>query len=121
MARIKGTHHKLTEVDPEMAITRESYVGPLEPLAPIRGTPSTPEPVEPDWRDLANCADMDPALFFPKENVAAARHIELRIVCAGCVVREQCLDFALSTNQAHGFWGGMNENERRRVRKERRR
>jgi WhiB family redox-sensing transcriptional regulator len=30
-------------------------------------------------------------------------------------VRRECLDFALSTREPHGIWGGLNEIERRAV------
>jgi WhiB family transcriptional regulator, redox-sensing transcriptional regulator len=37
-------------------------------------------------------------------------------VCAGCGVREDCLEFAVLTNQEFGVWGGTSEEERRRLR-----
>jgi WhiB family redox-sensing transcriptional regulator len=36
-------------------------------------------------------------------------------------VREACLDFALSTGQAYGIWGGLTEDERRSLRRRRQR
>ncbi len=41
------------------------------------------------------------------EQVAGAKEI-----CARCLVRSECLSFALRTRQAHGVWGGMSEQER---------
>ena len=69
-----------------------------------------------DWRKDAACRDLDTAVFFPEddEGVAAAK-----AVCATCPVREACLDFALITRQDDGVWGGLDENERRRVRRRR--
>jgi WhiB family redox-sensing transcriptional regulator len=36
-------------------------------------------------------------------------------VCAGCSVRDECLDFALETRQRYGIWGGTTERQRRRM------
>jgi len=43
-----------------------------------------------------------------------------KAICAGCPVRQQCLTYALDTNQTYGVWGGTSERERRRIRKQRR-
>ncbi len=69
-----------------------------------------------DWRRDAACRDLDTAVFFPDtdEEVAAAK-----AVCVACPVREACLEFALITRQDDGVWGGLDENERRRVRRRR--
>jgi hypothetical protein len=32
-------------------------------------------------------------------------------------VREACLQYALATNQSDGIWGGMDSQERRRLRR----
>ena len=38
--------------------------------------------------------------------------------CAGSArSRSECLEFALGTNQESGVWGGLTEEERRRLRK----
>ena len=34
-----------------------------------------------------------------------------------CPVKEPCLEFALSTNQDSGVWGGTSEEERRKLRR----
>ena len=68
------------------------------------------------WQDLANCLGVDPDLFFP-ERGASTR--EAKEVCRGCVVREDCLEFALQNSEKFGIWGGMSERERRRIRRQR--
>jgi WhiB family redox-sensing transcriptional regulator len=40
-----------------------------------------------------------------------------RQVCADCGVRKECLDFAMTTNQDCGVWGGTSEDERRDLRR----
>jgi len=74
------------------------------------------EPVESSWQDYANCLGVDPDLFFP-ERGASTR--EAKEVCRGCVVREDCLEYALANGEKFGIWGGMSERERRRIRRQR--
>jgi WhiB family redox-sensing transcriptional regulator len=52
-------------------------------------------------------------VFFPGrgESAEAARQI-----CAGCPVREPCLDYAISHGITHGIWGGLAERDRRALR-----
>lgn len=69
---------------------------------------------ERDWQSRANCMGVDPDLFFP-ERGASTR--EAKEVCRGCVVRENCLEFALANGEKFGIWGGLSERERRRVRR----
>ena len=75
-----------------------------------------------EWRQAAACRTTDPGLFFPigttgpaLEQIAAAK-----AVCFDCAVRDDCLVFALSTNQDSGVWGGTSEEERRQIRRARR-
>src|SRR5271155_505473 len=68
------------------------------------------------WQARANCMGVDPDLFFP-ERGASTR--EAKEVCRGCVVREDCLEFALTNGEKFGIWGGLSERERRRIRRRR--
>lgn len=68
------------------------------------------------WRERAACRDLDTAVFFPDADDDPA---PAQAVCATCPVREPCLEFALVTRQEDGIWGGLTENERRRVRRRR--
>ncbi len=76
-----------------------------------------------DWVHHARCRDEDPELFFPVGNSGpAALQIDAaKSVCFSCVVREQCLEWAMATGQESGVWGGMSEDERRALRRARRR
>ena len=74
-----------------------------------------------DWREVSACRDTDPELFFP---VGTTGHALTSIdhakrVCGECRVTSQCLDFALETNQDSGIWGGLSEDERRAIRRQR--
>ncbi|MEX1044300.1 MAG: WhiB family transcriptional regulator [Acidimicrobiia bacterium] len=72
-----------------------------------------------EWRDLAACNGFDPELFFPAgETGPAADQIrQAKRVCAGCEVQDDCLTYAIETNQVSGVWGGLTEDERRPVRR----
>ena len=73
------------------------------------------------WRDQALCRDTDPELFFPigTTGFALLQLEKARQVCGECQVRAECLEFALDTNQDSGIWGGLSEEERRVIRRQR--
>ena len=67
------------------------------------------------WRDSAAClGDGDPDAWFaePREK-ARVRHA--LATCHGCPVRTQCLDFAMARNDQFGIWGGLTEQDRKRL------
>jgi WhiB family transcriptional regulator, redox-sensing transcriptional regulator len=68
------------------------------------------------WQRYANCMGVDPDLFFPERGASTK---EAKEVCRGCVVREDCLEFALANGEKFGIWGGLSERERRRIRRRR--
>ncbi len=72
--------------------------------------------IDKSWQDQANCLGVDPDLFFPERGASTK---EAKEVCRGCVVREDCLEFALTNGEKFGIWGGMSERERRRIRRQR--
>ena len=78
-------------------------------------------PTSTDWQDLGACRDSDPTLFFPVGTTGPAIvQIEsAKQVCMDCEVRQPCLEFALTTNQDSGIWGGLSEEERRAIRRRR--
>lgn len=72
------------------------------------------------WRRQAACRGLDPATFHPDdEDVAAVE--AARDVCAGCPVRQSCLEHALAVREPDGIWGGLTARERRREQRRRRR
>ena len=75
-----------------------------------------------DWRAHAACLSADPDLFFPIYSGVASRRQERRAktICAMCHVRAECLTFALESSQVHGVWGGLGEEELRRLSRSRR-
>lgn len=73
-----------------------------------------------DWRALAACRSVDANLFFPAGSTgpALAQVHAAKAFCRSCPVQRDCLEFALQTNQEDGVWGGKDETERRRLRRE---
>jgi len=74
------------------------------------------ESEEAGWQSEANCLGVDPDLFFPERGASTK---EAKAVCRGCVVREDCLEYALANGEKFGIWGGLSERERRRIRRQR--
>jgi WhiB family transcriptional regulator, redox-sensing transcriptional regulator len=70
-----------------------------------------------EWWGLAACRNAEPELFFPISVTPAARSTVERAkqVCASCPVQSQCLSYALRHRQEQGIWGGLTEDERRRM------
>jgi len=70
-----------------------------------------------EWMARGLCTNVPPATFFPSDG-AGVEHA--RKICAGCPVRDACLEHALAHRIDHGVWGGCSERERRRILKRRR-
>jgi len=75
------------------------------------------------WLDRAACRGMDAPLFFaPDDETRPEREIreaKAKAVCQQCLVRGQCLDYALRNSIRYGVWGGLNPEERVRERRRR--
>ena len=72
------------------------------------------------WHLRASCRGPESALFFPpsvaeRRDVREAREAKAKTICAECIVRQECLEFALRVHEPHGIWGGLTEAERRRL------
>lgn len=74
-----------------------------------------------DWRHRAACRDEDPELFFPVGNSGPAllQIAEAKAVCRRCPVNVECLEWALASGEDAGVWGGMSEDERRALKRQR--
>src|ERR1700727_2890640 len=99
---------------------------------------STTPPPDWDWKEEARCnpqneflapggLPMDPNIFHPTEpeSEEGSEFFELeqkshelavgyaKRICGLCPVKQECLDFAIATNEKEGIWGGKTWNERR--------
>jgi WhiB family redox-sensing transcriptional regulator len=72
-----------------------------------------------EWRSLGACLTADPDLFFPISSIGPgkAQTARAKVICRTCRVQQQCLSFALETDQAYGVWGGVDPQERRALRR----
>jgi WhiB family transcriptional regulator, redox-sensing transcriptional regulator len=75
-----------------------------------------------DWRDQALCRDEDPELFFPVGTglQAQLQAASAKAVCRRCPVMTPCREWAFESGQDAGVWGGLDEDERRAMRRRRR-
>jgi len=72
------------------------------------------------WRVAALCRGDDAVFFFAPSHLErkeerGIRETNARALCARCPVRDECLEFALSSGEPHGIWGGLNELQRHRL------
>jgi len=69
---------------------------------------------DPYWRTMSLCQNRDPDIFFGTgvRDVNRAKKI-----CNSCLVKPQCLAYALDTHTKFGVWGGMSYYERIRFKR----
>ena len=69
------------------------------------------------WREAASCLEVtDEVNFFPnREDFLAIA--KAKTVCATCPVADECLSWAIESNQSEGIWGGQTAKERRHIRR----
>jgi WhiB family redox-sensing transcriptional regulator len=76
------------------------------------------------WRDRAACVGTPSEMWFPTIGGRGDRPatIAAKQLCALCDVRHECLEGALSMSEwaDHGIRGGLNEHQRRLIRRARR-
>lgn len=69
------------------------------------------------WREAASCYDVrNEVSFFPeKDDIRGIA--QAKAVCSTCPVADECLSWAIETNQSEGIWGGHTARERRTLRR----
>jgi len=75
-----------------------------------------------EWKWDAACQGMGPEIFYPepsqdRENKERIR--QARETCARCMVKSECLTFAMDNLIPFGIWGGLTPLERKALRHER--
>ena len=71
------------------------------------------DPLPPDvWQDRSACYGIDPEVLFPASEEDAGLALSY---CAACSIREMCLACALKNRERYGVWGGLTEQQRRRL------
>jgi WhiB family redox-sensing transcriptional regulator len=73
------------------------------------------------WEAWAACRHVPAGLFY-RDRVHAegaraqrAREEQAKRICAGCLVRAECLEYALRVDERLGVWGGLTGAERRQL------
>lgn len=110
---------------PRTALMAEPIVAAPSPGRSVRPRGS-PEPVAlagiplpGRWSAHAACRGMDTEAFFPHRGQKA---VEAMAVCETCPVRIPCGEYAIEVGAVlQGVWGELNERDRRRTRRQRRR
>jgi|TARA_B110001454_G_scaffold115592_1_gene108063 WhiB family redox-sensing transcriptional regulator len=83
------------------------------PVAVPSGIPPD-RPLLDGWYLGGACRGLEASIFYPDPAVEAeeARALD---VCAGCEVRSECLNHAMTRGESTGIWGGTTERDRRRI------
>lgn len=73
-----------------------------------------------DWQRAAACRGEHAINFFPpthfeRKDLRLARERVAKAICRSCPVAAECLEYAISSREPHGVWGGLNEVERRQL------
>lgn len=77
--------------------------------------------VTPDgWERTARCRAHDPTLFFgpnrfePKRE-RLEREAEAKEICSTCPALQACREYAITSGEVYGVWGGLGEADRRAI------
>lgn len=78
-----------------------------------------------EWRAKAACRGLPTSYFFPEDGEIASMIIRARQICNTCEVMNECREAAIqlameSVVDFYGFWGGLNQDEIRKIAKGRR-
>lgn len=68
------------------------------------------------WVADAACKGINTNLFYPERGEPTRHALE---VCKPCVVKAECLQYAIDNSERWGIWGGMTERQRRQIRSDR--
>lgn len=64
------------------------------------------------WREDALCAQTDPEAYYPEIGGSARA---AKRTCLACPVTTECRDYAVTTGQRWGIWGGLTQKELRQL------
>lgn len=70
------------------------------------------------WKfEGASCWGIETDFFFPEANTVTEENRQAKKICNGCIVKQDCLTYALHY-KVSGIWGGTSTKERERIRKQ---
>lgn len=70
---------------------------------------------EASWVHQAACSPKTAEWFFPVSKAATRTVRAAQSICGGCPVINACGEYAVSTGQTEGMWGGLTEEQLRRL------
>jgi WhiB family transcriptional regulator, redox-sensing transcriptional regulator len=70
-----------------------------------------------EWHGRGLCVGENPDVFFPSHGDPGT---EARRICGICPVRDDCLEYSTEADE-DGIWGGLDQGERRNLRRRQRR
>jgi WhiB family redox-sensing transcriptional regulator len=73
-----------------------------------------------EWIKEGACLPFSPDIFLPEPDDKGAERLAKRI-CAECIVKSECLSYALDNHIKVGIYGGTSPKERRNINRERQR
>ncbi len=81
-------------------------------------TTTNNDQIDTSWREHAACLPLPAILFFGMDDNESpierrAREEQAKAICSMCGVRGECLNYALTTKEPYGIWGGLTELERK--------
>ena len=72
-----------------------------------------------DWQSYGACQGMSLEAFFhpagERRSLRSERIARAKAICVQCPVITQCREYALTTKEPYGIWGGLSENDRARI------
>lgn len=71
----------------------------------------------PEWHYDSACRELKPGVFF-SDRPGRGANDAAKAVCATCTVVVDCLVYALENTIKHGVWGGLDERQRRVLRRQ---
>lgn len=78
-----------------------------------------------EWWESAECATVDSDVqecFFPdpeedSEEVVERKELIAQVICYSCDARDQCLLYAIETNERYGIWGMHTQADRKELKR----
>jgi WhiB family redox-sensing transcriptional regulator len=62
------------------------------------------------------CQNTDPEIWFGDREDGYHYARLARELCGLCPARQACAEYAIASNEPHGFWGGLSPKERQAIR-----
>lgn len=67
-----------------------------------------------EWREFANCLGVPREVFFDDNPKTMSKSAKVAAkFCDNCIVKQECLNYAVENNFSAGIFGGLNRKQRR--------